>query len=711
MLFQENYNNSLKKIIDDYSIKPDDIILEAFQFAYNAHMNQKRKSGEPYIIHPLSVFEILVKEFGLKDPYILVASLLHDCVEDSPKVTKSHIAKQFGEDIALLVDGCTKMIKTNLSKKSRTELTHKKIFLTASREIGVMIIKLADRLHNIRTLDSLENSQKKHTIAEETVEVYAPMAAKLNLFPLKRELYGKAIPYLEQCRKEIPKIRKFIAEIYKSKDTSEVNSLIEEELKAICIPFKVRPRPKDLGAYYSHKKKTININNAENQIDFTIVLDTTDILNCYKVLGLINKAFIPVPKSIRDYIANPKPNGYKSLHCRVTYKKYSYLIKIRTNDMDRWANYGFLQYWIMDKNSDKSYWVEIIDTLASLGEYKASGTQIRTTLQTSEEEMFVYSPKRDIFYLPKGSIVLDFAYKIHSEIGNKCEYAIVNGQKVKYSTQLKDGDTVLIIKTDADLDVDSSLESLCRTVKAKAAVNRKLQKKLKEYATQIGKALLINELNMQGHVVFEEIINSEDFSNFLNYYQMSDASQFFMRIGQDLISPKILNFYINGTNKKKDQKKNNEIQPYSILISQIEKGVHKFSQCCNPFPGEKNLIATLSERGVSFHKDKCQDLFNRYNLTNHNLVHIKWNYEIKWKAPLIFDIIIKNASMNSIFKAISQLNETIQIHKIEKLVKNVKSETARIIVEFENFMDSSLFLNSFDSESISIEQYGRIQLE
>ncbi|NTW37785.1 MAG: HD domain-containing protein, partial [Syntrophobacteraceae bacterium] len=353
--YESRMQRYLKKSRDNH------VFFEALRFAHDLHAGQRRKSGAPYISHPCAVAEILARELQFTDPVLLAASLLHDVVEDIPSVSLNDIEERFGGIVAELVDGCTKLTRRHLDRSVLRDMTHSKIFLSASRRLGVLVIKLADRLHNLRTLHYLAQA-KRQRIAQETVEVYAPIAARFNIFPLKRELYHLALSFLYPRKSK--KIMQFIREVRNSEPTTEADKRLQRIFADAGMDVQIRPRAKGLGSYYHHLKRTLDLANGENHIDFAIILQSERVLDCYTALGLVNTHFTPIPRSLRDFISNSKNNGYQSLHVRVHDAGQNYLMKIRTPEMDRWATYGILREWDAQKSLSDEHWQEVSELLS-----------------------------------------------------------------------------------------------------------------------------------------------------------------------------------------------------------------------------------------------------------------------------------------------------------------------------------------------------------
>ncbi|MFC1858428.1 HD domain-containing protein [Thermodesulfobacteriota bacterium] len=692
--------------------RENQILFDTLEFAYQIHKNVWRKSREPFISHPVGVVKILAQEFNLQDPVFLASALLHDSVEDEPLLRIRDLESRFGKVVAELVDGCTKLSRQRLDRATLKDLTHSKIFLHASQRLGVILIKLADRLHNIRTLQFL-NQAKRRRIAQETVDVYAPIAGKLNIFPLKRELNHGALCFLYPRKSK--KILNAIGGLIDAPAVAEIKQNLQETLVSKAYSLNIRPRAKDLGAYYSPIKRTLDLGNAENRIDFTIVLDTLSPLDCYSVLGLatMNPMLIHVPNSIHDYIAMPKNNGYQSLHVRVKYKGTEYLLKIRTREMDQFANYGILHQWDMNRPLSDKYWLEISDLMRSLGEYGGTAPKRKDLIRLAgSEEIFVFTPKGDIHYFPRGSIVLDFAYKIHSNLGDNCESAFINGKWAPITQPLEEGDTVEIVTSAVLLEVNSDLEELCKTPKARTAVNRHRQKKLNIYAEKIGKEVMSQEIRKHGFT--EKILEGETIALIQEIFNIKNLSQMFVRIGQDKLSPKAVLYYFDKPKLQHPEKTDqSDISPplpdeerNFIVMEEIEKGIHKFSQCCKPYPGQEGVVAALSERGVAFHQANCPKFSDQDDFDQQKLLNVRWNTQFHWERPLEFDLCIVGESLSSIFPVMAQIPYSIRIHRLEDDGKDDVS-IVRLELSLKNFRESQSFFKHFEEGSVIIEDYRR----
>ncbi len=691
------------------------IFFDALDFAHALHHGQVRKSGAPYISHPCSVVEIMVRELGFRDPILLSAALLHDVVEDIPDIELQDIQKRFGATVAELVDGCTKLTRSQMDKASLKDLTHSKIFLTASRRLGVLIIKLSDRLHNLRTLHFLPMS-KRQRIAQETLEVYAPIAGRFNMFSLKRELYHLALSYLYP-----KKSKKILQQIKQTRSTSqvlEIEELLQNAFQEAGLRVSIRPRPKGLGSYYDPLKRTLDQNYPENYVDFAIILDTQDVLSCYNALGVICTTFPPIPRTIRDFIANPKNNGYQSLHVRIHLKGQNFLVKIRTPEMDFWAAYGIVGEWDSQTPMTDEHWQEVSELLRSIGEYGGVGAQRKALIKFSAaEEIFVYSPNGDIFFLPKDSAVLDFAYKIHSDLGDHCEGAMVNHEWAEPQQILKEGDTVEIITSSEPLDVDPDMEELCKTPKARTALNRQLQKKRSHHALDVGRQILAQEL--VSHGLTSGVLNEESAGYMMEVLGIKDIQDIYIRIGQDILNPGLITYYLKHlaprNNDMDGEGESEEIPPPQtpgkqrkhIAIHQLDRAIHKFARCCNPFPGQDHLVATTSERGITLHHESCVDLHDRYFLEPRQIFNVVWDKSSPWPQKAVFHIDVFNETMGSLMQNLSCVSDLMEIEKIESHLDRQDKIKINMVITLSNYQGAEALYKSLSSGYITLKNYAR----
>ncbi|MDR3567168.1 MAG: HD domain-containing protein [Syntrophobacteraceae bacterium] len=685
---------------------PDNgLFFEALDFASELHEGQRRKSGAPYISHPCAVAEIMVREMRFKDPVLLAAALLHDVVEDIPWMSVEDIETRFGAGVAELVDGCTKLARFHLDRALLKDLTHSKIFISASRRLGVLIIKLADRLHNLRTLHYLPLT-KRQRIAQETVDVYAPIAARLNLYPLKRELYHHALTFLYP--KKSKKILHLMQELRNSPAVASLEASLLKILSDSGVPADIRTRAKGLGSYYNPVKRTLDSAYPENFIDFAVLLRTEELSDCYRVLGLVNNNLSVIPKSLRDFIANPKANGYRSLHTRVHLSGNNYLIKIRNLDMESLASGGVLRAWESQEGLSNEHWQDISDLLRDIGEYEGGAMHRKALIRLSEsEEIYTYSPVGDIYYLPKASIVLDFAYRIHSELGDSCEGAMVNGAWMPITGQLKDGDTVEILTSAEQMDVDTELEALCKTPKARTAINRRLHQKRLLFARQAGMDILLQQIVR--HKFSASVLEGENMRLILEILNVKDLQELYLKIGQDLVSPQAVLYYLEG-HRPDEAMKQKEAEGESrntLAVRGLDKAIFKFARCCNPLPGQDHVLATLSERGVTFHHRDCRDLQERHSLLVQQMLQVHWVPAQSWRHPLAIDIQVQDSTMKDMLPLLSTMPERSSILQITGGMDKHNRQFVSLRVRFHNFSETREFFSRMPAEKTMVEDFGR----
>ncbi len=673
----------------------DNLVWKALEFAYKHHAGQTRRSGEPYIIHPIAVAEIIAGTLGLKDPELLAATLLHDIVEDVSSLTIGSLERRFGRNVAKFVDGCTKLKMMGLDQNLNKDMTYQKLILMASENPEILLIKIADRIHNMQTIAFLKE-HKRQRIAHETMEVYAPLAEKLGLFSVKRMLFEMAIR--QRFPKKSKKLLNILNNIEQSGEIGEIKSRISQACRVFAFEIEVTGRLKNLYSFYSARTKTLDINTAENLVDFTITMNTVNELNCYHALGIINTLFSPVPKSIRDYIANPKVNGYKSLHVRIVYKDQRYLIKIRTAQMERVARKGLLLHWD-DKDQIHEYRKMLMDILKSIAEYEGSPVTRKDMIRQliEDDKVFVYTPQEEIHYLPEGSIVLDFAYQVHTTLGDRCQHAIVNNQKVTPAYVLNDGDRVEIFTSSHSSEISSDIEGKCKTPKARNTVNRKLQKKRNAYAEKIGRNIMFQA--MEQHDLNDDLFQSSGFLDFLTYRRLENLEQFFTSIGQFRLNPREVLCDVAAITR-------GGFERFVLPFSSIERDIHKFSQCCKPLPGMGLCVGIPSVNGVSLHRSNCERYKERRGYSDEKIVVITWSMEVVWKKPLVFHLLVRWLSFSKAVQILAGISPAINIHTLRE---SKQGKGIVLKISLQSFEQSRSFFSCFENANyiVEIEDYGK----
>ena len=535
-------------------------------------------------------------------------------------ITVQNLQERFGERVAHIVDGCTK-IKANMATAKRRELTYNKLFTLAGENIEVFIVKLADRLHNMRTLEHLAANKRQRT-ARETIDYYAPIAARFGMYPLKRELMDLALKYLfpRQSQKSLKRMQK--SDIFS--DGNKIQKKLSDAFTDFTIDVSVRLRKKGLYSQYDPERKRLLQNFTENEMDVVIVCLSADIMPCYHALGVSNRLYHPIPKTIRDFIANPKSNGYRSLHVRINHNNRNYLLKIRTEAMDLHARYGILTYYKSGKEAALSDpWQDVAGALRRIGQYD-HGEARRKEILKDAEEISTCTPRGKTIYLPKESIVLDFAYHIHSDLGDHCTGATIHPRSVpvRSSEPLEDGDIVNILSSAEPLDIlDKTIEDRCRSDRARIAIKNRIAGQRKNFARALGEKLIRNTMTSEGFSLEE--VSPKILNQILVVLNMVDSDELYTKVGLGKYSSRIIIFYMkNILGNRKDERSEPE-NTQIIEVRRLNPTLFKFSNCCNPYPGEKSIVGILTEKGVSLHLPGCDQL-DRYNVKQEDKFMMKW---------------------------------------------------------------------------------------
>ncbi len=591
------------------------VFWEALDFAYEAHKDQRRRSGDPYIMHPCSVARILAIELDIRSPEMLAAALLHDTIEDVEEVDGKLLCEKFGPNVEAIVEGCTKVTHFSGGRQTFTKMVHRKIFSGAAAKLEVMLVKLADRLHNLRTLRSMPRN-KRQKIADETLDVYAPLATILGLFDIKREMYNLALTY--KFPRQSGPIKSYVQAMSKNQKTIEIADNVQKELDRQGIQAKVSLRTKELWAYYDIRNRIL-MQEIESPQEFIILAETRDA--CYASLGALNSLYPPSPRSIRDFIANPKPTGYQGLHARPNIDGSKYLFKIRTAEMSRRARRGMVRDWANDTKTNNRFFEEIQEMFDILGSDES--VSYRDMIAASgRKEIYTYTPQGDLITLPINSIVLDFAFRIHSAIGLTCAGAMIGQQRVKSDHRLQDGNVVRIIRQDEPVVFESRLQALCQTPKARSELSKTFRIRREEVSRQIGASVLKQELRRYG--IPREILEKNHMASILAYFGMHTMPDLQLALGEGRVRLQELIFEIRDCLYAD---RSTYVQPTGILnrvvLSSLDPVVMKASACCRPSPLDKGVIGLLSERGLSMHRKDCSQL-SKINFQREDVVGVRW---------------------------------------------------------------------------------------
>lgn len=627
----------LQKLKKNFSEAEFQELKAAYDFSAAAHEGQKRQTGEPYFIHPCAVVNILV-DLGFDDVSTLVAAFLHDVLEDTP-VTSDELEQKFGKEVLELVEGVTKLDKIKfVSAEDEQAENLRKMFFAMAKDYRVIIIKLADRLHNMRTLDALK-PEKQIKIATQSLKIYAPLAGRLGLSFVKCELEDLAMRYLYPD--DYYELVEFIKT--KSKERQQFIEKICDELKAklqeLGIEGEVNGRQKHL--YGIYKKMLKQGKNIEQIYDISAVrVIVNEVQDCYTVLGAIHTMWMPLPGRFKDYIAMPKPNGYQSLHTTVITKfKETFEIQIRTYEMHRIAEYGIAAHWKYKegktgatKIDDQINWLrEVMDTQRESSDSHEFLENIEGNVFT--DEVYVFTPKGKVLNLPVGSTTVDFAYAIHSAVGNKCIGAKVNGKIVPLNTVLNTGDIVEILTTNSGKGPSRDWIKFVKTASARTKIRQYFKKEMKEENIKRGKDMLEREAKRRGYNL-SELLSTAGLNYIMNRYTLSSIDDLYASVGfggltTNQIIVKLIDYF------KRDLLSKNpvaEIKTISttgksssgngVLIRGYDDFLVRLSHCCNPVPGDKIVGYVSRGRGVSVH---CVDCPNVKNMEPERLIEAKWD--------------------------------------------------------------------------------------
>ena len=591
------------------------VFWDALGFAYEAHKDQRRRSGDPYIMHPCSVARILAVELDIRSPEMLAAALLHDTIEDVEEVDGPLLREKFGPDVEAIVEGCTKVTHFSGARQTFKKMVHRKIFSGAAAKLEVMLVKLADRLHNLRTLKSMPRN-KRQKIADETLDIYAPLATILGLYDIKREMYNLALTY--KFPRQSGPLRARITALDSDPKAQEIVAKVQGGLDANGVEGQVLLRTKELWAYYDVRSRIL-MQEIESPREFVILTESRDA--CYAALGVLNSIYPPTPRSIRDFIASPKPTGYQGLHSRPNIDGTKYLFKIRTEEMSRRARRGMVRDWSKDKKANSRFFEEIQEMFDILGSDES--VSYRDMIAASgRKEIYTYTPKGDLICLPVNSVVLDFAFHIHSAIGLTCTGAMIGNQKVPSDRRLRDGNVVRIIRQEEPVVFEPELQTLCQTAKARSELSKTFRLRREEVSRKIGASVLHQELRRYG--IPREIVEKNDMADLLAYFGLFALPDLHLALGEGRVRLQELIFEIRDCLYAD---RSTFVQPTGILnrvdLDSLDPVVMKVSACCRPSPLDKGVIGLLSERGLSMHRKECPQL-SKIKFQREDAVEVRW---------------------------------------------------------------------------------------
>ncbi len=658
--------STLMKIYECYDGGERDLLLKAYDFAKAAHKNQKRASGEPYFIHPCAVAEILT-ELGL-NAVTIAAALLHDVIEDT-STTAEDLRREFGEETFSLVEGVTKLDKIVFKSEEEEEAENfRKIFIAMAKDIRVILIKLADRLHNMRSLNFL-SKERQLKMARETLDIYAPIAGRLGISQIKCELEDLCLKYID------PSAFEFLVENIHQK-LEERNAFVDfvvEEINGILkesgIEGEVFGRPKHF--YSIYKKMKSKDKSLEQIYDLTavrVIVGTVD--ECYEVFGKIHKKWKPVPMRIKDYIATPKPNLYQSLHTTVvTNFGQPFEIQIRTEEMHRTAEFGIAAHWKYKEQRDaetsldqRIAWIrEVMDMQGGFKDSKEFMDTVKGELYSTE--LLVFTPQSKVISLPTGATPVDFAYAIHSEVGNKCTGAKVNGKIVPLNSVLELGDVVEIITSPNSKGPSRDWLKFIKSSSARAKIKSFYRKEMKEENIRTGKSILEEAVKRKGYTM-QQLLTAESFKLISEKLSFDTQDEMFSALGYGAINVnqilfKLIDFY------RKEVPQPVSVQPFqhhakgSVTIKGMSGLLVTFAGCCSPVPGDEIVGFVTRGRGIVVHRKDCP---NMRNADEGRLQPAEWvgaDKDARFKAAIVVTADDQGAALAAISGSVAEMKLAI----------------------------------------------------
>lgn len=673
-----------------------DLLRRAYNYAATAHEGQKRISGEPYIIHPVEVALILA-DIEMDTPSIC-AALLHDVVEDTSR-TYFNVLNEFGEEIAVLVDGVTKLSRINFKSREDAQVENlRKMFIAMARDIRVILIKLADRLHNMRTLN-YQNEHKQKEIARETMEIFAPMAHRLGIFMFKWELEDLAFYYLDsETYHEIAKRLK-----RKRKEREDyVRDLIQQiydGLEQVGIKSDIKGRPKNI---YSIFKKMLqqgkDIDEIYDKIAIRVVVD--DVRDCYGVLGIIHTMWKPIPGRFKDYIATPKPNMYQSLHTTLIGKGGEpFEVQIRTSEMHRTAEYGIAAHWRYKEGSNprEKKFDEKLSWLRQILEWQQDIKDTREFMESLkidlfDDTVFVFTPKGKVIELAKGACPVDFAYRVHTEVGHKCTGSRVNGRIVPLDYPLANGDIVEIITSKNSPGPSRDWLNFVKTSSAKSRIKQWYNREKRQQNIIKGHDMLEKELKKR-HLSTKEFLKEEKLLEVVKRFGLNTVDDLFACIGDGTLAvvqvvsrQKEIFFHDAHVEDILDIPEKSKSMPVpvkestALRIKGVDDVAIRLARCCNPLPGDSVLGYITRGRGVSVHRKDCPNMQNYLKNEKDRIIEVEWadnrglycvELEVKAmdRSMLTTDVMTIIADtrihINSVFSRVTRNNLAVMNFKLE----------------------------------------------
>jgi GTP pyrophosphokinase len=672
------YKELLKVSYRTLSREDKKFIREAFEVAVDAHKNQRRKSGEAYIFHPIAVAKIVAQEIGL-DATSIAAALLHDVVEDNENYTLADIERLFGPTVAKIVDGLTKISKLDTDGDVSLQAENfRKMLLTLNDDVRVIIIKIADRLHNMQTMESMR-SDKQLKIASETLYIYAPLAHKIGLYNIKTELEDLGLKYTE------PEVyNDILSKMEESKEEQDAyikdfSKVIVDSLDKEGLNYDIKGRPKSI---YSIRQKMIKqgVTFEEVYDKFAVrIIYKSDLANekflAWKIYSIVTDHFTPNPVRLRDWISSPKSTGYEALHITVIGPKGRWVeVQIRSERMNEVAEKGYAAHYkykhgTSDKEQEEDVlesWIQKLQEALENSETNAVDFVEQFKLNLYSKEIFVFSPKGDLISLPKGATPLDFAFSIHTEVGMHTRGAKVNGKLVPLSHVLKSGDRVEVL-TSENAKPNSNWLDYATTARARSKIKTSLREEKKDIAED-GKEILRRKLKS-----LKITLNERSINELVNYFKLSTSLDLFYRVGNGSIDNTMLKAFassrsnalvsyfknkIRRTETSKDIDKDEITNKYDMLVfgKDEQKLDYKIANCCNPIPGDDVFGFLTINEGIKVHKKTCPNALSLQSNYAYRIMSAKWidSSQQEYTSQIELSGIDNLGLVNEITKLISQ---------------------------------------------------------
>jgi guanosine-3',5'-bis(diphosphate) 3'-pyrophosphohydrolase len=710
----------ISRVTNYYPEVDVDLLRRAYDFSAKAHINQKRSSGEPYIIHPLNVVATLVK---LKmDIETLVAGFLHDVVEDC-EVEQEEIESAFGASISQIVIGLTKISKIEFKSKEESQAENfRKMLVAMAKDLRVIIVKLADRMHNIRTLQYV-SALKQQRVAQETLDIYVPLASRLGIHSVKSDLEDLCLRYLH------PDIYYKLAEKVAKKRSdrelyiTECIQTINEKLEEYSVKAEVTGRSKNFYSIYKKMNaRGVDFEQIQDLLAFRILV--SNITECYKALGVVHSSFTPIPGRFKDYVAIPKANNYQSLHTTVIGPKAERIeIQIRTYEMHEVAERGIAAHWkykergsqLVEDSKDLAWVKELLEFNQSMKNNSEFMDAIKGDLDSGG--VFIFTPKGDVIELPFGATPLDFAFAVHTEVGSTCVGAKINGKLVSLKYRLKSGDTIDILTSKTQTPSKDWLK-IVKTSRARTKIKQYIAKIERDKNKEMGEQLLEKSLSSYGTSI--KILDKKgEFKKFLEHHNVKHLEELFVQIGIGNIQVRDILKALGSVNYEdveksvqaieslsqtiKDQAKRAANKDNAVIVEGIDDIHVRMGKCCNPIPGDQIIGLITKGRGISVHSQKCKKILD---FEEGRRIQVDWNPNYQYKYTVTIKVVTHDKP--GILAQISRTINNIGINIKSAIAKSMPDQKGDFLfeVEVKDFSEYLRVVSTLESldEVISVDR-------